>query len=262
MQLRVTDGGPRVDEAPMATSSDRDPDDPRRWLGNSPMLALGDDKLRLRVQTVLQFARADSEKLRALCSYVASIPFDVPALASPKHTRRTVGRREAVGWYSKAGLFQAMLRTAGFPARVRMIRIGPDMYRGLASSQQEFVLPIVEVWTGGRWVATDNYVYDPRYLAAAREALHRRGWRSGYGIHLDGRFLWNGQDDALCMIVPTREGDGLPQQFLGVYDDPLEFSLQLKRSAPLRWLWLVTRNRLMSMRMSRKVRGLRDGEGG
>ena len=39
----------------MASSTARDPDDPRLWLGDSPMLDLGHDKLRLRVQTVLQF---------------------------------------------------------------------------------------------------------------------------------------------------------------------------------------------------------------
>ena len=240
----------------------RDPDDPRQWLGNAPLLNLGDDKLRLRVHTVLQFARSDAEKLRSICLYVASVPFDVPAFASPRQTRRTVARRDAVGWYSKAGLFQAMLRTAGYPARVRMIRIGPEMYRGLATSTQAFVLPVVEVWTGGRWVTTDNYVYDPRYLAAAREALYRRSWRSGYGIDLDGQFDWNGQDDALCMIVPRHQGQGPPPQSLGVYDDPLAFASQLKHSSGWRWAWLVARNRLMSMRMSRGVRRLRDGDGG
>jgi hypothetical protein len=45
-----------------------DEDDPKRWLGDTPMLNLRDDKLRLRVQTVLQFSRTDAEKLNRLMS--------------------------------------------------------------------------------------------------------------------------------------------------------------------------------------------------
>jgi hypothetical protein len=162
-----------------------------------------------------------------------------------------------VGWYSKAALFEAMLRTAGFPARVRMIKVGDDMFRGLASTDQIFVLPVVEVWTRGRWLITDNYVYDPRYLAAAREALERKGWRSGYGIHLDGQSRWDGESDALVMIVPDRSGTGLPPEYLGVYDDPAEYAQLMKQSSILRWLSMVVRNRVMSIRMNGRVRRLR-----
>jgi len=237
---------------------EREQSDPSRWLGDTPMLNLRDDKLRLRVTTVTQFSRTDAERLRNICEYVASIPFNVPAFASPKRTRVTLTHRRSVGWYSKAALFQAMLRTAGFPARVRMIRVGNDMFRGLAETRQVFVLPVVEVWVAGRWVVTDSYVYDPRYLAAASEAVHRRGWRSGYGIHLDGQARWNGVDDALVMIAPDPAKGSIADQFPGVYDDPLEFAQQVKRGSALRWLVMIARNRIMSIRMNRKVRRLRD----
>jgi hypothetical protein len=235
----------------------RDESDPAHWLGDTPMLNLRDDKLRLRVKTVLQFSRTEADKLRSICKYVASIPFNVPAFAGWKRTRITLAQRHAVGWYSKAALFEAMLRTAGFPARVRMIKVGDDMFRGLASTDQIFVLPVVEVWTRGRWLITDNYVYDPRYLAAAREALERKGWRSGYGIHLDGQSRWDGESDALVMIVPDRSGTGLPPEYLGVYDDPAEYAQLMKQSSILRWLSMVVRNRVMSIRMNGRVRRLR-----
>jgi hypothetical protein len=235
----------------------RDEADPNQWLGDTPMLNLRDDKLRLRVQTVLQFSRTDADKLRSICKYVASIPFNVPAFAGWKRTRITLAQRHAVGWYSKAALFEAMLRTAGFPARVRMIKVGNDMFRGLASTKQSFVLPVVEVWAQHRWLITDNYVYDPRYLAAAREALGRKGWRSGYGIHLDGQSRWDGQSDALIMIVPDRSGPGLPPEYLGVYDDPAEYSQQLKAASWSRWYSMLVRNRIMSIRMNGRVRRLR-----
>ncbi len=226
------------------------------------MLNITDDRLRLRVMTVLQFSSSEPERLRAICNYVAAIAFNVPAFAPMKSTRRTLARRHAVGWYSKAALFQAMLRTAGFAARVRMIRIGPDMYRGLANGSQTFVLPVVEVWTGGRWVITDNYVYDPIYLAVAREAVLRRGWRSGYGVHLDGQSGWDGVNDALIMIVPDRSAGPLPAQYLGVYDDPLSYQQQVRRAAWWRWAWLLARNRITSIRMNRQVRQLRKEAGG
>ena len=105
-------------------------------------------------------------------------------------------------------------------------------------------------------------LYDPRYLAAAREALQRHGWRSGYGIHLDGQSTWNGVDDSLVMSVPDRSVGGVPPEFLGVYDDPLEFAAQLKKQSALNWILMLVRNRLMSIRMSRKVQGLRNEAGG
>ncbi|MFO1243984.1 MAG: transglutaminase-like domain-containing protein [Ramlibacter sp.] len=246
----------------MVSALPPDEDDPRRWRGDTPMLNITDDRLRLRVKTVLQFSRTEPERLRAICNYVAAIPFNVPAFTPMKSTRRTLARRHAVGWYSKAALFQAMLRAAGFAARVRMIRIGPDMHRGLTDGQGSFVLPVVEVWTGGRWVVTDNYVYDPIYLAVAREAVMRRGWRSGYGVHLDGQTDWNGVDDALIMIVPDRSAGPVPRQYLGVYDDPLSYQQQIRATAWWRWLWLLTRNRITSIRMNRQVRRLRSEAGG
>jgi hypothetical protein len=244
-----------------SSSPARDETDPRQWLGDTPMLNLRDDKLRLRVKTVLQFSRTDADKLRSICKYVASIPFNVPAFAGWRRTRITLAQRHAVGWYSKAALFEAMLRTAGFPARVRMIKVDNDMFRGLATTGQIFVLPVVEVWRQGRWLITDNYVYDPRYLAAAREALERKGWRSGYGIHLDGQFRWSGESDALIMIVPDRSAGGLPTEYLGVYDDPAEYALLMKQASVLRWLSMLIRNRVMSIRMNGRVRRLRRDAG-
>jgi hypothetical protein len=235
---------------------DVDEADPRRWLGDTPVLNLRDDKLRLRVKTVTQFSRNDAERLRSICNYVASIPFDVPPLGKMKMTRQTLARRHPVGWYSKAALFQAMLRVAGFPARVRMIRVDAAMYRGLAGDYGAFALPIVEVWTSERWIATDSYVYDPPYLATAREAVQRRGWRSGYGVHLDGKTDWDGTSDALVMIAP---GAG---QFLGVYDDPQAFADQVRSGSLLQSWRMRMRNRLMSIRIHRAVRQLRREAGG
>lgn len=230
-----------------------DSSSPQDWLGSTPMLNLEDDKLRLRVQTVLQFSRTDAEKLRAIAFYVSSIPFNIPALAGMKRTRTTLSRRRAVGWYSKAALFMAMLRVAKFPARVRMIRVPPELFRGLTTTHQKVALPVVEVHAHGRWVRTDCYLYDPLYLAVAREQLQRQGWTLGYGIDAQGQSLWNGVDDTLMMQ---------PAELLGVYDDPQGYAVELRSRNPLRWLYLLARNRLLSIRMNHQVRKLRREAGG
>ncbi|MBC5766470.1 transglutaminase-like domain-containing protein [Ramlibacter albus] len=235
-------------------------DDPKRWLGDTPMLNLRDDKLRLRVKTVTQFSRNDREKLVAIANYVSGIPFDVPPFAPARYTRQVLSRRHAVGWYSKAALFQAMLRVAGFPARVRMIRVGHDMYRGLAPESGVFVLPVVEVHTGGRWIVTDCYVYDLPYLAVAREAVLRAGWRSGYGVHVDGNSEWDGVNDALVMLGPEQARD--PANHAGVFDDPQGYAETLRSRSPALGWWAAARNRLMSIRLHRQVRRLRAEAGG
>ncbi|MBX3657829.1 MAG: transglutaminase domain-containing protein [Ramlibacter sp.] len=236
--------------------------DPIHWLGNTAMLNLGDDKLRLRVKTVIQFSRTDPERLQCVARYVAAIPFNVPAFAGMKRTRKTLRQRRAVGWYSKAALFMAMLRVAGVPARVRMIRVPPELFRGLVNTRFRVELPVVEVWIQHRWVATDSYLYDPSYLATAREALAERNWPMGFGIHRNGQSDWNGVDEALVMIIPDRSRSERPAQYLGVYDDPQAFAAQMRRRTFFRWWFTLVRNRLLSIRMNLSIRRLRREAGG
>lgn len=235
--------------------------DPVHWLGDTAMLNLADDKLRLRVKTVIQFSRTDAQRLQSIAHYVAAIPFNVPAFAGMRRTRQTLNRRHAVGWYSKAALFMAMLRVAGVPARVRMIRVPPALLRGLVSTRFVVELPVVELWTQHRWVATDSYLYDPSYLAAAREALQAKGWPMGYGIHSEGNTDWNGVDEALVMIVPDRSQGGTPAQYLGVYNDPQEFAAQLRRKTFWGWWFTLVRNRFLSIRINLSIRRLRRAAG-
>jgi hypothetical protein len=77
----------------------------------------------------------------------------------------------------------------------------------------------------------------------------------------DGEDRWNGVDDALVMIAPDASRGSIAQRFPGVYDDPQEFALQVKRVSLLRWATMLLRNRIMSIRMNRQVRRLRNGAG-
>ena len=234
--------------------------DPVHWLGDTPMLNLTDDKLRLRVKTVIQFSRTDAERLQSIAHYVAGIPFNVPAFASMKRTRQTLNRRHAVGWYSKAALFMAMLRVAGVPARVRMIRVPRALLHGLLNTRFRLELPVVELWSRHRWVVTDCYLYDPPYVAAARKELAAKGWPMGYGIHSKGTTDWNGVDEALVMIIPDRSRGKKPVQFRGVYNDPQAFLAQMRRDNFFDWWFTLMRNRMVSIRMNIAVRRLRRGK--
>lgn len=236
--------------------------DPVHWLGDTPMLNLADDKLRLRVKTVTQFSSTPAERLQSIARYVAAIPFNVPAFAGMKRTRQTLNMRHAVGWYSKAALFMAMLRVDGVPARVRMIRIPRALLHGLLNTRFHVELPVVELWSAHRWIATDCYLYDPPYLAAAREALAAKGWPMGYGIHSKGSTNWNGVDDALVMITIDRSGGKNPVQFRGVYNDPQAVLTDLRRKTYFGWLYMRARNRILSIRLNLSIRRLRRGKGG
>ncbi len=246
----------------MSPLTKRDENDPVHWLGNTPMLNLEDDKLRLRVKSVIQLSATHEARMRSIARYVAAIPFNIPAFSGMKRTRKTLAERRAVGWYSKAALFMAMLRIIEIPSRVRMIAVPPDLFQGLARTHSIVELPVVEVWSQHRWVVTDSYLYDPSYLATARSRLAAEGWVTGYGIHRQGQCEWNGIDDTLVMIVPDPSPNGLPKQYLGVYDDPHAFSDQLRHQSFLSWWLKLMRNRLLSIRMNQSLRRLRREAGG
>ncbi len=239
-----------------------DENDPVHWLGNTPMLNLDDDKLRLRVKSVIQLSATHEARMQSIARYVAAIPFNVPAFSGMKRTRRTLAERRAVGWYSKAALFMAMLRIIEIPARVRMIAVPPETFQGLARTNSIVELPVVEVWSQNRWVVTDSYLYDPSYLATARSHLAAEGRIMGYGIHRQGQCEWNGVDDALVMIVPEPSPNGWPKQYLGVYDDPQAFSDQLRHKSFLGWWLKLMRNRMLSIRMNQALQRLRRAAGG
>jgi hypothetical protein len=246
----------------MSLITKRDENDPVHWLGNTPMLNLEDDKLRLRVKSVIQLSATHEARMQSIARYVAAIPFNIPAFSGMKRTRKTLAERRAVGWYSKAALFMAMLRIIEIPARVRMIAVQPELFQGLVRTHSIVELPVVEVWSHHRWVATDSYLYDPSYLATARAHLAAEGWVMGYGIHSQGQCNWNGIDDALVMIVPEPGPNGLPKQYLGVYDDPQAFSAQLRHRSALTWWLKLVRNRLLSIRMNHSLQRLRREAGG
>jgi hypothetical protein len=182
---------------------------------------LGDPRLRLRVQALTQLCRTERERALALYRFVKRMPFTKP-MKLRLHTARQVldhGHGDAV---DKATLLVAMLRIAGLPARLRYIELHGAILRGLTGAITSAGRPVLEVWTGKHWAATDTYIFDAHYVASAREQMRQRGWDWGYGMHVRGHGLWNGREDAFLTGDAATTAE-ISLGVLGRFHDPLEF---------------------------------------
>jgi hypothetical protein len=196
-------------------------EEPEHWLGPTELLDLGDAKLRLRARSITQLSKTDREKALAIYGFVKRVPFAKPfkfKLRSPRQVL-DAGRGDAL---DKVGLLLALLRIADIPARIRYMQLPGEMLRGLISHMSIAARPVAEIHVGGQWVATDTYIFDAAYMAAARQRLAEEGWECGYGIHHEGASIWNGVHDAFLV------GDAVAQANLwrgheALFEDPAEF---------------------------------------
>jgi transglutaminase-like putative cysteine protease len=206
----------------LANSSPAAPaESPERWTGSTALLDLQDSRIRLRAQALTQLCRSDRERVLAIYSFVKRIPFAKPAKLRFRTAREVLdaGRGDAD---DKGSLFVALLRAAGFPARLCYVELHGDILRGLTDAIDSAGRPVVQVWLDGRWASTDTYIFDASYAAAARRRLEQQGWEWGYGLHSKGQLLWDGLNDAFLTGGPeTSEAVSLGP--LGVFHDPADF---------------------------------------
>lgn len=198
------------------------PEEPERWLGPTELLDLGDDKLRIRARSLTQLSNTDRDKALAIYGFVKRIPFARPMKLRLRTPREVLaaGRGDAL---DKVGLLIALLRAVDIPARIRFMQLPGEMLRGLTSQLPIAARPVAEAHLGGRWVATDTYIFDAAYMAAARRRLEEHGLECGYGFHRDGASFWDGRDDAFLV------GDAVASRNLwrgheGLFDDPGQFA--------------------------------------
>lgn len=194
---------------------------PQPWLGSTPLLDLDDPKLRLRVRALTQLCKSEREKAVALYRYVKRMPAVKPMRLRPPTARQVLaaGRGDAG---SKATLAVAMLRIAGIPARIRWIALRGEILQGLTSAMRETHRPVLEICLDGLWQQTDTYIYDADTMAAARQLLKDRALEWGFGIHVDGRMLWDGLGSAF-MFGQLDASNPMFVCDLGCYDDPAAF---------------------------------------
>ncbi|MGV3571459.1 MAG: transglutaminase-like domain-containing protein [Ramlibacter sp.] len=239
----------------MAPSSVAGRDEAAPWLGSSPLLDLEDSRLRLRAQSLTQLAATPREKALAVYAFVERLPFAKP-FRMRLYTAREVldnGRGDSA---DKATLLVALLRLAGVAARLRYFTLDGEIMRGLLAGMPEPTRPVVEVFRQGRWVGTDTYIFDAPYYAAARRRLQENGWPAGFGIHVDGQALWDGDNPAYAGPAP-HPGHPLVLADHGVFCDPLEFVSSPSYRASHHRLPRALQWNLFSPAMDRAIRELR-----
>jgi hypothetical protein len=203
---------------PAVVAQGGEADHPRHWLKSTPLLDLDDPKLRLRVQSLTQLCTSERDKALAIYRFVKRMPVVKSLRIRPVTARQVLsaGKGDAK---RKATLAVAMLRIAGIPARVRWIALRGEILRGLTSAVHQVNRPVLEVWLDGGWQQTDTYIYDAATMASARQILKDRGWEWGFGIHVDGRMLWNAQG-SMFMGHPPVAANPMFVGDLGCYHDP------------------------------------------
>jgi hypothetical protein len=241
---------------PADPSSAAEQDRPGRWLGGTRLLDLEDPKLRLRVQALTQLCKNDREKAVALYRYVKHLPIAKRCKIGLSTARKVMdaGRGDAA---EKATLAVAMLRIANIPARLRYVTMRGEILRGVINGVGQADRPLLEVWLGERWQQTDTYIHDAATMAAARQRLKDLGWEWGYGIHVEGRILWDGHESAFAGGVPDVENPMVVRE-VGLFHDPYDHMVSgafRRRHTP--WLRLLRWNILAPM-MDRAWRKLRE----
>ena len=235
-----------------------DIDDPAHWLGSSPLLDLEDPRLRLRERSITQLCKTDREKALAIYAFVKRLPFMRPMKLHLRTAREVLDLGKGAS-PDKATLLVALLRLAGIPCRLRFIKYRGEVMRGLMPLVFASWRPVLETWLGGRWVATDTYIFDAVYMAAARQRLRDLGWERGFGIDRDGHGIWNGVEGAWSLGLPPGQ-DPMALQDHGCWHDPqgFEASEDFRRAHgqfARRMKW-----NLVSPWMARAIRHLREDE--
>jgi hypothetical protein len=228
-------------------------EDPDHWLGSTELLDLGDAKLRLRARSLTQLCKSEREKALVVYGFVKRIPF------ARRFKLRLRGPRQVLDAgcgdaLDKAGLLVALLRIADIPARIRFLELPGEMLRGLFSRTAPAARAVVEVWLNGKWLATDTYIFDAAYMAAARHRLREQGWECGYGIHREGASIWTGMDNAFLV------GDAIAKRMPstgGVFEDPAQFIASPEYRATHPPLARALKTNLMVFSLRKVIRELR-----
>lgn len=235
-------------------------DDPCDWTGSTELIDLNDTRLRLKAQSATQLARSDREKILAIYSAVKRIPFAKPVKLR-LHTAHDVLRARSADAEDKATLFVALLRAAGFPARVCYVELHGDVLRGLTTAIASAGRPVVQVWHEDRWRSTDTYIFDAHYVAAARARLGILKWDWGYGLHRRGHVLWDGLEDAY-LTGEAEVGGTISMGVLGCFHDPYDFLVSPVCRDRFPRMTRAARWNVLAPGMNRAVSHLRQAHGG
>src|SRR3569833_1818525 len=119
-------------------------------MGSSQLIDLHDTRLRLKAKSLTHRSRSDREKVLAIYRAVKRVPFAKP-MKLRLRTAYEALRVHHADAEDTATLFVALLRAAGYPARVCYIELHGDILRGLSSAIASAGRPVVLVWLVVLW---------------------------------------------------------------------------------------------------------------
>lgn len=231
-----------------------DIDAPHAWLGSTALLDLEDPRLRMRANSLTQFSLNDHAKALAVYAFVKRLPFHRPFKLGPRTAREVLDSGRGDG-PDKATLMIALLRLAGVPARIRIVRLDGKVLRGLVADLRWICWPFVEVWLDGRWIRTDTYIFDAPYMAAARHALRKSGQDFGFGVYVNTQPLWTAREHAALSPLPV-DADPMVLEDMGPFHDPDHYmgshgfrALHWRLARFMRWNLMVPKMRLAVLRL-------------
>lgn len=188
------------------------------WTGSTAMMDLEDPRLRIKSLALTQMCKTDRDKALAIYLFVKRLPFRKTLKLQTRTARQVLDRGEGDA-EDKACLLVALLRSSGIGARLVYRELDGKVMRGLTRLVGSAGRPAVQVLLGARWSTTDTFIFDAKYVAAAKSRMQHLRWDFGFGIHYEAQTLWNGQADAFLTGSASHE---LP--ILGVFHDPLGFA--------------------------------------
>ena len=239
---------------PVEWGTDGDIDTPEAWLGATQLLDLEDPRLRMRASALTQFSLNDRAKALAIYAFVKRMPYSRPFKMSHRTARAVLDSGKGDG-PDKATLMIALLRSAGVPARLRIVRMDGRILRGVVNHLGWISWPFVEAWLDGRWIRTDTYIFDAPYMAAARQALKASGQQFGFGVYVNTQPVWTALEDASLSPEPP-DSDPMVLQDMGPFHDNDDymashgFRTRHSRLARfMRWNLMVPKIRLALLRL-------------
>jgi Transglutaminase-like superfamily len=208
------------DVLPSAGMSDLRPSTPTDYLQATPRIDCAASCIRAAVDVLGTVGLDAREKAVRIHDYVRDQVLFGWSLDFDRHRASAVLCARRGYCNTKSGLFVALLRASGIPARTRFAAINRDVLRGLVRPPTLYVdHSYVEVFVGGAWIATDSFIVDRPLFAAAQRRLQREGAQMGYGVHRRGVADWNGRADSFVQFVPGTNGAPVRGTEFGVYAD-------------------------------------------
>lgn len=204
----------------------RESDAPQLWMGSSPLIDLTDPRLKKLVNKLVFGHGDERSRVLALYRHVRQIPLAADRQWWPMRLGRVLDLRQCSAW-DKTTLFVAMLRCAGVPARVVFAAPWHESLQGLPVDICCGLRPVVEVHTDQKWVRTDTYIFDDKYLMAARARLQKKRQEHGYGVSVSGATDWDAM--RYCYVLGTDHEDHIADA-APRYDDVAQF---LRDRSPL-----------------------------